>query len=199
LGQPVRIGLPNENAGLIPTPAWKEKHLKQQWFPGETISLSIGGGMLNLTPSQILKMISTVALRGKAPRLHLLKRIEKGREIIRKTEPEFQQIAIEPRYFETVIQGLYQVVNDEGTGRAARVTGMDICGKTGTQQIISKENPGYKELVKQKRFRPHSWFASFAPRLNPRFAVVVFVEHGGDAGEVAAPIAAAIYKKLLKP
>lgn len=197
LGRQTGLGLPNEKTGLIPTPAWKKKKLGETWYPGETISLSIGGGLLTITPSQILRMISTVALRGKMPRLHLLKRIEKKGNIIKETKPVFHQVAIEPRYFDLVIQGLYQVVNDEGTGRAASIPGMEICGKTGTQQIISKENPNYRQLVKQKRFRPHSWFASFAPRPNPRYAVVVFVEHGGDAGEVAAPIAATIYKKLM--
>lgn len=102
------------------------------------------------------------------------------------------------KYFDMVIQGLYKAVNDGGTGRAAAIPGLAICGKTGTQQIISKENPDYQRLSKQKRFTPHSWFASFAPRGSPRYAVVVFVEHGGDAGEVAAPIAARIYKKLFR-
>ena len=94
-----------------------------------------------------------------------------------------------------VIEGLFRVVNQEGTGRAARIPGLDICGKTGTSQIITKENPRYKTLTREKKFMPHSWFVSFAPRENPRLAMVVLVENGGDAGAIAAPLAAQIYKK----
>ncbi|MCP5108203.1 MAG: penicillin-binding protein 2, partial [bacterium] len=166
--------------------------------PGETISVAIGGGMMNVTPAQVLTMISTVALRGRMPRLHLLKRIEKNGETVDRYEPAFSEVPIDKENFEIVIEGLYRVVNDKGTGRAAKIDGLDICGKTGTQLILSLENPNYKQLVKQKRFTPHSWFASFAPRNGPKYAVVVFVENGGDAGAIAAPIAKKIYKRLFK-
>lgn len=198
LGSQTNIGLPNEKLGLIPTRSWKLEHLHQKWFPGETISVSIGGGLLNVTPAQVLLMISTVALRGTMPQLHILKRIETNGKVIRKFKPIFKQVPISKKNFEIVIEGLFRSVNDEGTGRAAKVEGLDICGKTGTQQIISKENPNYERLIKIYRFKAHSWFVSFAPRDRPEIAVVVLVEHGGDAGAVAAPIAAKIYKKIFE-
>jgi penicillin-binding protein 2 len=196
LGKMTAVDLPNEKQGLFPTKEWKLRALGQKWFPGETISVAIGGGMMMVTPAQLLTMISTVALRGKKPRLHLLKQIEKKGERVRKFKPEFEEVAIDKKYFEIVIEGLHRVVNDGGTGRAARIDGLDICGKTGTQLILSLENPNYKQLVKQKRFMPHAWFVSFAPRIKPEIAMVVFVENGGDAGAVAAPIARKIYKKI---
>lgn len=130
------------------------------------------------------------------PRLHLLKQIEKDGKLIEKYRPQFDEVSISKESFEIVIEGLHRVVNDGGTGRAAKIDGLDICGKTGTQLILSLENPNYKQLVKQKRFMPHSWFASFAPRDNPEIAMVVFVENGGDAGAIAAPMAKKIYKKI---
>jgi penicillin-binding protein 2 len=196
LGKLTDIDLPNEKNGLVPTKAWKQKKLNQKWFPGETISVAIGGGMLNVTPIQVLAMISTVALRGEMPQLHVLKSIQQNGETIKEFLPRFKKVAIAREYFEIVINGLHRVVNAEGTARFSKVQGLDICGKTGTQQIISKENPNYKNLVKQKRFKPHAWFASFAPRENPEIAMVVFVENGGDAGAIAAPMAARIYKKI---
>ena len=198
LGGVSGIDIPSEKMGRVPSRAWKQKYLKQKWYPGETISVAIGGGMLSVTPAQVLTMISTVALRGKKPRLHLLKEVDSGDGITTAFTPRFTRIPIKREHFEAVIEGLFRVVNDGGTGRAARIPGFDICGKTGTQQIISKENPKYKELVKQKRFKPHSWFVSFAPRDNPRYAMVVFVENGGDAGGIAAPLAGKIYRKLFE-
>jgi penicillin-binding protein 2 len=198
VGPQTSVDLPNEKMGLVPTKEWKLKTLKQKWFPGETISVAIGGGLLNTTPIQVLLLVSTVALKGQKPSLHLLEAIEEKGQVVMAFKPTFEKLDIDERNFDIVIKGLYKVVNDGGTGRAAKVPGFDICGKTGTQQIISKENPNYRTLVKQKRFKPHSWFVSFAPRDNPKFAMVVFVENGGDAGAVAAPMAAKIYKEIFK-
>jgi penicillin-binding protein 2 len=129
------------------------------------------------------------------PTPHLLQRIERQGKVVREFSPEFKRVDIAAEHFEQVIEGLFRVVNQEGTGRAARIAGLDICGKTGTSQIITKENPQYKRLTKEKRFMPHSWFVSFAPRENPRLAMVVLVENGGDAGAIAAPLAGQVYRK----
>lgn len=198
LGEKSVMDSPNESRGLVPSRTWKLENRGEKWFPGDTISVSIGHGMLDVTPAQILSIISTVALRGQRPTLHLLKRIMKDGEVLREFNPPFWELPIDKENFEILIEGLYRVVNSGGTAWAASIKGLDICGKTGTGQIISKENPDYKELVKQPRFTPHSWFASFAPRNNPQVAMVVFVENGGDAGRVAAPLARKIYKKIFQ-
>jgi penicillin-binding protein 2 len=198
LGKESGIDLPNEKAGLVPGSAWKMSTFNQRWFAGETISVSIGHGSLNVTPAQMLKLIATVALRGRMPELHLLQRIEKQGKVVKEFAAGFSRVPIDEKNFELLIEGLFRVVNSEGTGRAAKIDGLDICGKTGTAQIIAKENPRYKKLTQEKRFMPHSWFVSFAPRVNPRLAMVVLVENGGDAGAIAAPLAAQIYKKYFE-
>ena len=74
-------------------------------------------------------------------------------------------------------QGLWGVVNDpKGTAHAARLDGISVAGKTGTAQVRSKVSD-------------HAWFAGYAPAEVPEVAIVVFVEHGGRGGQVAAPIA----------
>ncbi len=196
LGNYTHIDLPNEKRGLVPTKEWKSHVKKEKWFPGETISVSIGGGSLHITPIQSLQMVSTIALRGRKPKLHFLKSYIDSKGVEHPFTTEFEEVSIEKIHFETVIEGMYKVVNESGTGLAAKVPGLDICGKTGTQQIISKENPNYSKLVKQKKYKPHAWFISFAPRHDPKIAMVVFVEHGGDAGEIAAPLASVIYKRI---
>jgi penicillin-binding protein 2 len=195
LGAASGIDLPNEKPGLVPDSAWKLEAFHQRWFPGETISVAIGHGSLNVTPAQLLQLIATVALRGRMPKLHLLRRIERRGTVVREFVPEFRRVPIAEEHFEQVIEGLFRVVNGGGTGRAAAGVGLDICGKTGTGQIIAKDNPRYKTLTREKKFMPHSWFVSFAPRQNPRLAVVVLVENGGDAGAIAAPMAGQIYRK----
>jgi penicillin-binding protein 2 len=198
LGNESGIDMPSENTGLVPSSAWKMQTFKQRWFPGETISVAIGHGSLNVTPVQLLKMIATVALRGRMPSLHLLQRIERDGKKVAEFTPAFKQVPIAAENFQMVIEGLFRVVNNAGTARSAAIAGLDICGKTGTSQIIAKDNPKYETLTKEKRFMPNSWFVSFAPKDNPRLAMVVLVENGGDAGAIAAPLAARIYKKVFE-
>ena len=112
LGQKIEIDLPNENSGLIPTRAWKQESLKQKWYPGETISIAIGQGLMNVTPAQMLLMISTVALRGQMPTLHLISKINKQGKTIREFKSAFKQVPIEKQHFNLVIEGLSRVVND---------------------------------------------------------------------------------------
>ena len=95
LGNESGIDMPNESRGLVPSSAWKMQAFKQRWFPGETISVAIGGGSLSATPAQMLKMIATVALRGRMPRLHLMQRIEKAGQTVREFTPEFSRVPID--------------------------------------------------------------------------------------------------------
>jgi len=77
----------------------------------------------------------------------------------------------------------------EGTGQAAQVSGLQICGKTGTAQVMNARN---QEIDRT------TWFASFAPYENPRYAVVVMVESGTFGGPTCAPIAHDIYEEIVK-
>ncbi len=80
---------------------------------------------------------------------------------------------------------------EEGTGQAAQVAGLRICGKTGTAQVMDAQT---------RRLDSTTWFASFAPYENPRYAVVVMVESGIGTfgGTTCAPIAHDIYEAILE-
>ncbi len=197
-GEKSGLDVPGEMRGILPSREWTRRVFNRDWYPGETISVAIGGGMISATPIQLLRLISVVALRGSYYKFHFMREIIGHDGVVEKYTPVKTEIPIKKEYFNKVINGLYRCVNDGGTGRAAKVDGVDVCGKTGTQLILSLENPRYKVLAKQRRFTPHSWFVSFAPRENPRYAIVVFVENGGDAGRIAAPIAGKIYRRLFK-
>jgi penicillin-binding protein 2 len=93
------------------------------------------------------------------------------------------------RTFETVIKGMWKSVNEEGTGRGAAVDGLDICGKTGSTQIIGRERAEKLGL----KIKTHSWFTGFAPRDEPRVVVTVLVEFGGMGGATAAPLAKELF------
>jgi len=187
LGQKTGIDIPGEKEGLVPDPEWKLKTSKAPWFRGETISVSIGQGPLLVTPLQIADMVACVANRGVRVVPSLVPP-ENGKEESRKTA-----VPIKRETFETVIQGMWMSVNDQGTGRGARVEGFDVCGKTGSTQWISTERAEKLQQQGKEIRKTHSWFAGFAPRSEPKLVVTVLVEFGGSGGATSAPLAGQIF------
>jgi len=190
LGQKTGIDIGGEKDGLVPSTAWKKRTRKEDWYPGETISVAIGQGPLQTTPLQIAAMTARLANRGRAVHPHLLR----DGPVVPFDAPAS---TIPASMFESVIEGMWRSVNAEGTGRSARVEGMEICGKTGSTQTISRET-AERMAAGSRAKKTHSWFTGFAPRNQPRIAVTILVEYGGMGGETAAPIAQqlfALYQK----
>jgi penicillin-binding protein 2 len=190
IGTPTGIEIQGEKKGLVPDMAWSLKARKMPWYPGETISVSIGQGPVLMTPLQMAELTAMVANGGYRVAPHLVKDAP---------VPSPQHVPIDPKALEVVRQGMWAVVNEPG-GTAygsARVPGAEIAGKTGTVQVIAQaQRTEYKALP--FKYRDHAWFTSFAPVKDPRLVVVVFAEHGGSGSKVAGPIAQALYAKYFK-
>jgi len=198
LGKKTGVDLTGEKEGLVPSSEWKTRTLKTPWYPGETISVAIGQGQLQVTPLQIAAFTALVANRGPGVRPHLFKGASAGVKAgpadddaagaAAAAEPSFK-----PAAFENVIAGMWKSVNDGGTGKGAFVEGMDVCGKTGSTQVVSRESA--ERLSRAGReIKTHSWFSGFAPRDKPRIVVTVLVEYGGGGGATAAPAARRIFE-----
>jgi penicillin-binding protein 2 len=186
LGAKTGIDLPGEKEGLVPTPEWKKKTRNAAWYPGETISVGIGQGPLQVTPLQIAAMTALVANRGIRFRPHLL-----CGEVPSKGQ-QSERISIESGVLEKVIEGMWRSVNEQGTGQAARIENFNVCGKTGSSQTVSSEK-AERMAPQMKQKKPHAWFTGFAPRDNPQVVVTVLVEFGGTGGATAAPLAQRIF------
>lgn len=189
LGRQSGIDLPGEREGLVPTTLWKKQTTGAIWYPGETISVSIGQGPLLVTPLQAAVMTAIIANRGLnvRPRLRIESDVpERGR--LEEQHEDGVGMEIKQTTYDRIIEGMWRAVNAQGTARGAWVEGMDVCGKTGSTQVVSRERAEY--LAGRGRIvKTHSWFTGFAPRHNPRIVVTVLVEHGGMGGETAAPFA----------
>lgn len=187
LGELTRIGLSGEVPGLVPDSAWSVRARGNPWYPGETISVSIGQGPILTTPLQVALMVASVA-RGQVvkPRLTLEEEVRLGPVLPYREE-----------HLVAVRDAMESVVMDPGgTGRAARVEGMAVAGKTGTAQVVRQETWTSNDELPPEH-RDHAWFASYAPADDPRLVVVVFVEHGGGGSTTAAPIARRIFERFL--
>jgi penicillin-binding protein 2 len=184
LGRKTGVDIAGEKTGLVPSTEWKRRTQGAVWYPGETISVAIGQGPLQVTPLQVAAMMSCIANRGTRLRPHLL--LEEDAT----TVGTAGKSSIPAATFEKVIEGMWRSANMEGTGRSAKVEKFDVCGKTGSTQLIGRETSERLGIKK----KTHSWFAGFAPRTDPRIVIAVLVEMGGMGGETAAPVAGRLFK-----
>lgn len=185
LGMATGIDLPHEKNGLLMDSVTYNKRFKRlgwKWTRGQILHLSIGQGEL-VTP---LQMANSFAALGNGKHLykpHLFKQLIKDGRVIETYEPtSLREIDISQESQDMVIRGLEEVISAPGgTGRAARVEGVRVGGKTG-----SAENP-HGELT-------HAWFGAVAPLDNPTIAIALIVENAGHGGSIAAPIAGKILR-----
>jgi penicillin-binding protein 2 len=183
------IDLPGEIDSLVPSTEWSLRERKQPWYPGETISVSIGQGAVSITPLALATMMATVANGGTLITPHVVRAVEENRTWKRVPTPAPKsKIDIKPSVLQAVRDGLWMVVNEHGTGGRAKIEGKDVSGKTGTAQVISLSGGRAAAGRTTRDLRDHGWFVFFAPRDNPKVAGVVFAEHA-EHGSSAAPIA----------
>ena len=199
LGDVTGIDLPSEKKGLVPSTKWKLEARKERWYPGETLSVSIGQGYMSVTPLQQAVMINTVANSGILVRPRILKGIipegfSDGKRVYQFPTVEIRKTGIHENTLKIIKDALKGVVyNPGGTGGAARSSLTEIAGKTGTAQAVGRRFQG-----DTTRFNDHAWFAAFAPVDKPEITVVVLVEHGGHGGAEAAPVAKKIIEEYVK-
>ena len=201
LGRKSGIDLPGEEEGLVPSPDWKLKERGEPWFPGETLSASIGQGYVLVTPLQLANLYATVARKGIQMDPFLVNRIAdvKGLELYRRDPMVRRETEIPADVWEKIIDALEGVVNDpKGTGRASRIPGVRVAGKTGTAQVVRIQERSDEESDIPYELRDHGWFAAFAPVPNPKFVAVVIVEHGGHGSSSAAPVVSRVLKRCLE-
>jgi len=190
LGQPTAVDLPGEKHGLLPKPQAARGRQTRTWPPGETVNMSIGQGTVLVTPIQVARFMAAVANGGVLWRPRLVQRVERpDRGVVWSDQGQVSgHVELSPVVWAFLRQSLWAVVNDNGTGAAARIPGLDIAGKTGTAQMIAKS--------RADKGQDHAWFAAFAPAKAPEVVVVVLVERGGKGGQVAAPIARKILNAI---
>jgi penicillin-binding protein 2 len=197
LGQETGVELPSERVGIVPSTAWKQKAKGQPWFPGETISASIGQGYVTVTPLQMASVIGTIANDGLAFKPRMVKAVlERDTGQRRDFEPSLRgRLNVKPAAIKLIKDALVGVVQ-EGTGTRAKSALVSIAGKTGTAQTAALRTGPEKDIP--KKFRDHAWFVAFAPVDKPKIAVAVLAEHMGHGGSAAAPLAKELIESYMR-
>ena len=137
--------------------------------PGDTLAMAIGQDALTATPLQVVRMMAAVANGGRLVTPHVAKDA---------ILPDALPIAgLHPSTLAAVREGLEHVVADpKGTAHGSvYLDSIAIAGKTGTASV-------------GPRHADHAWFAGYVPADKPRWAMVVVLEHAGDAAIAAGPV-----------
>lgn len=170
-----------ENNGTLPTRQLYDRMHNNRWSSLSVVSIAIGQGELGTTPLQMANFIATVANRGYYYAPHVVKAIE-GRDSIDARFYERHYSKVDKKHFDMVAEAMWRAVHVDGTARGSYIQGFDVCGKTGTA-----ENSG----------RDHSTFGAFAPKDDPKIAILVYIENAGFGAQVALPVAKLIMEKHL--
>ncbi len=203
LGKRTGIALDHESRGLVPTAAWKKKRTGIAWQAGETLSVAIGQGFNLTTPLQMAMFTAAVANDGNRYQPVLVKNIVKpgGAPAVARPPKRVGRLPVDAAHLAEVKRGMWEVVQGEkGTARIARLKQIEICGKTGTAQVVSLDKFEKDAASKdERRFKDHAWFIAYAPTDAPRIAIAVIVEHGEHGSSAAAPIARELVRTYLGP
>ncbi|SDH54855.1 penicillin-binding protein 2 [Nitrosomonas sp. Nm132] len=192
-GRKTEVDIPGEVAGLLPSPEWKMKRFKQNWFPGDTISVGIGQGYNLATPLQLTFATMILANKGTAYRPHFVKQIQDNKigQLFENKANQMHTLDLKKENLKHVNNALADVTRPGGTAaRAGANAAYTFAGKTGTSQVINiKQGERYIASKIQERHRDHALFTAYAPAENPKIVMTVLVENGGSGGSTAAPIA----------
>lgn len=163
-------------------------------FPGDpdqpqTALSAIGQFDVRASALQMAMVVAAIGNKGVLMQPYLIDQVlAPDLKVLDQTTPQEVGRSISEKTSATLTSMMVDVVA-KGTGGNARISGVQVAGKTGTAQ-------------NDLQSKPHAWFVAFAPAEDPVVAVAVVLQNGGNAAEVsgnrlAAPIAASVMKAVL--
>jgi peptidoglycan glycosyltransferase len=153
---------------------------------------SIGQKDVQLTAMQAAMISAAIANKGTLMKPYLVDSVQApDLTVIDQTDAEEMGQPVSADVAGELTQMMTRVVSD-GTGRKARIDGVQVAGKTGTAEVGTSGDDA----------PPHTWFTGFAPANDPQIAVAVFIKNGGQSGTEGAAtggdISAPVAKKVMQ-
>ncbi len=184
LGACTGIDLGEETPGVVPDETWKKLHYNEPWYPGDTCQMSIGQGMLLVTPLQMAVVAATLANGGTRVKPYLHKKAGMDASGTQ-PQPEGPVVPFSQESIDLVREGMRDVVT-KGTGRKIAIGLPVTCaGKTGTAEIGRGETR-----------RKNTWVIAFAPYEAPTVAMAMIVERGESGSKTVAPRVNAVFAEI---
>lgn len=184
-GTKLGTDLPYDKPGNVPSVEYYNKIFgKNHWRSNTVVSLGIGQAELTLVPLQMVNVVASIANKGYFYTPHCIKGVGIEKSIDKRFKEKHYTYVQGDEYYKVVHDGMQGCLEGAySTARTSIIKGITICGKTGTA-----ENPHGKD---------HAVFSAFAPRDNPKIAIVCFIENAGFGGTWSAPIASLMIEKYL--
>jgi penicillin-binding protein 2 len=188
-GAPTGIDLPHERSGLIPSTAWKKRRYGENWTRGETLNCAIGQGYVQVSPLQLAKFIGAL-VTGKVIRPSL---------VLDDPVDVQSKLPLADKDREFILRAMVDTVQG-GTAQKLKRPDAVIGGKTGTAQVVKLQVADNKVTQSTPyKYRDHAWIATWGQKDGKSYVVVCMVEHGGHAGDAAAPVVKVVYDHLFGP
>jgi penicillin-binding protein 2 len=175
LGELSGIDLPGEVAGLIPSPDWKLRVIREQWFLGNTYHMAIGQGDILVTPLQVNIMTGILAANG----------LKCQPQMKKDARPNCEELTIAPQVLAIIHEGMLGACSDGGTAFVLFDFEPKIACKTGTSEYQKPDG----------KIGTHAWLTAYAPADDPTIAITALVEAGGEGSRAAAPIVRKVLSK----
>lgn len=164
-GKKTGIGLANEQAGVVPSPEWKQEVFDEAWRLGNTYHTSIGQFGWQTTPLQMLVAYGALANGGRffVP------------QILKDQEPEFVDKELDMKSLEVVREGMHMTTHvQRGTALALGRQVIPIAAKSGTAEI----GAGNKFV--------NSWAAGYFPYEDPQYAFILMMDKAPRSNRLGA-------------
>lgn len=165
----IGIGLKEEKRTLLPS---------GEEIKGNAIgNIAIGQGDIEVTPIQINQMTQIIANNGVLVKLRLFDSVlNEDMKTIEKYEKPQEKVVVSP-FVVNKVRKLMEGVVDEGTASIAKDIKGGSAGKTGSAESYIKG----KKLV-------HGWFTGYYPKIQPKYAITVFIYDGKSGAGAAVPV-----------
>ena len=189
-----------EKKGLVPNTQWKKNALGKGWLLGETIITGIGQGYIQTTPIQLCLMTAQIANGGYKIYPHIVV----NNDVKAHPSDKYMPLYENSNNIKIVKVAMFGSTNEVmGTSYRSRIDDpkYQFAGKTGTAQV--KKITERERELDLKTFeipyeeRDHALYVAFGPYKNPRYALSVIVEHGGNGSTTAAPMATKLFKLII--
>ena len=189
-----------EKKGLVPNTQWKKNALGKGWLLGETIITGIGQGYIQTTPIQLCLMTAQIANGGYKIYPHIVV----NNDVKAHPSDKYMPLYENSNNIKIVKDAMFGSTNEVmGTSYRSRIDDpkYQFAGKTGTAQV--KKITERERELDLKTFeipyeeRDHALYVAFGPYKNPRYALSVIVEHGGNGSTTAAPMATKLFKLII--
>jgi penicillin-binding protein 2 len=192
-GVQLGIDITGEYPGFIPDSTFLNKRYNNTWNSCMLAFMGMGQGEVTVTPIQMANAMCIIANRGYYYIPHFVKSIggDEQHEMLKKYRTRVDALThVSKEAYDAIINGMVDVTV-AGTGKVARLEGVNVASKTGTAE-------NYVNLYgKQTKLDNHSVFVCFAPAEDPKIAIAVIVQNSGYGATWAGPVASLMMEKYL--